>query len=223
MDRAAQTPNAEFDGDRVILRLKRGDDSALDAICKHLYRRMLRAALQVTDTLPLAEDAVAIALEKVWRKRDLLPSTWQEASRYILTMASMATLDQIRLKEERLQRTELSESIAATEEADEEPWSEDIEAAMNSVRNELWPHLGKRHFKILREVSDEIQAHPDNMQEIYASVAARHAMSPGAVRNSWSDAGKQLQGVLHRMGWHDFAEDDVRSLLAKLAQAGPPS
>ncbi len=210
--------------DHLITRLKRGDREALTEIQRHLYRRMLRAALQSTHSQTLAEDAVAITLTKLWVKRHLLPETWEEASRYILRMVQTAATDVTRPKEERVTRCPLDEARYLPEaQLEESGFDETIETALSTVESMLLPQLSARHLRVLTPVAEALSQEAGEMRNIYAEIAAQQEMQPGSVRNSWSDAGKKLQTVLQELGWQDFGEDDVRSILCRIGKRLAPS
>ncbi len=209
----SQTPLNE---DILIARLKRGDESALAPIEKHLYRRMLRAALQHTPCEQVAEDAVAITLAKIWSKRDLLPDSWADASRYILAMAGMAAIDLGRRKEERVSKVELDDARYLVAEEMTDDLSEDVEVALARIESLLLPQLNPRHTRILAPVAKRLGSGEDSMQSAYEGAAEEAGMSRGAVRNSWSDAGQKLQSVLRSMGRENYAEQDVRLILGQI-------
>ncbi|MBS1704249.1 MAG: hypothetical protein JST40_00130 [Armatimonadetes bacterium] len=207
-----------FEVDRIIHRLKAGDESALDLLRKHLYRRMLRSALDVTGQMPQAEDAVAVTLAKVWRKRDLLPETWTEASRYVIAMAHTAAIDIIRIREEQATKVPLDEARKlVAEEIPVEGIDEELEEALCKVESLLIPQLSARHLKVLTPVAAMIQqTEEQNMQDVYRQVATEKGMNAGSVRNSWCDAGKILQNVLCSLGWGDCGDSDVRFVLGRI-------
>lgn len=215
----AQTNSAEFfEGDMIVARLKAGDENALDYIKTHLLRRMMRSAYQHTQSAELVEDAIAITLVKIWKKRDLLPNQWQDATKYILTMTGMTTIDLTRSKEERVAKTTLDEARTVEASTEDEPEENGLLVqALETIEHEYLPKLSPRHFKILAPVSECISKSDASMTEVYAQIAETQHMSAGAVRNTWSDAGKKLQEVLQALGWFDYNEDDVRSILAHVA------
>lgn len=202
--------------DRLIARLKAGDEAAMAELQRHLERRMLRAAYQHTGFAQVAEDAVAITFAKIWRKRDLLPSTWAEATKYMLTMTSMTTIDIIRSKEERVPHYELQEAWGIAAETQDESEDPEVTRALDQVESLLLPHLGRRHLKVLAPIAESMRTDPGTMQEIYQHVAQDQGLTAGSVRNSWSDAGQHLQQVLQELGWTDYSEEDVRVLLGRV-------
>lgn len=210
-----------FDADLQIRRLKAGEESALHYLQVHLYRRMMRTALQTTDSASVAEDAVAATLMKIWRKRDLLPETWDECSRYVLSMTANATLDVIRRKEESVSKLPLEEArlVEASSDAVEEDSFELADEAIEQLERLLLPCLRERHLRVLRPISNVLSREDEpNMQQVYADVASTSGMSSGAVRNSWSDAGQRLQTILRGLGWTDYRDDDVRFILRRIGE-----
>jgi DNA-directed RNA polymerase specialized sigma24 family protein len=204
--------------DLQILKLREGDESGLRYVEQHMARRMKRTALQITSNEQIAEDAVATALARVWKKRALLPKTWAEASRYMLAIVHSCTIDLIRVRAEQVQRCELDEARyveAKQEDVDPDGY---FDQAIGIVERRLMPKLMKRHHKVLSAVAMGIEESPESMSEIYARVAREQQMSAGAVRNSWASAGQQLQEVLISLGWEDFTEEEVRLLLSKIGR-----
>lgn len=204
--------------DLQILKLRAGDESALRYIEQHMSRRMKRTALQITSNEQIAEDAVATALARVWKKRNLLPQTWAEASRYILAIVHSCTIDLIRVRAEQVQRCELDEARYVESTQEEADPDGHFDQALTIVERQLMPRLMKRHHKVLAAVARGIEESPESMSEIYARVASEQEMSAGAVRNSWASAGQQLQQVLLSLGWEDFTEEEVRLLLSKIGR-----
>ena len=161
---------------------------------------------------------------KIWRKRDLLPCTWGECGRYVQSMAAHATLDLVRRKEESVAKLPLEEAryVESTGTESENPLGELADEAIGKLESLLLPCLRDRHLRVLNPVSERLaQATDANMQVVYAEVAEEAGMSSGAVRNSWSDAGKHLQDILRGLGWSDFRDEDVRFILRRIGERHP--